>query len=317
LPQKRQASKLAGGKPGTAKAEITTSTPTQRQRSQSFGAKAARPASSSLHPLRFSLLAAVMAAAISGGITALALWLHVDSDTGAYLIVATIIGLGVLISLAHTALLYGRSRSQDGRPATREYWWMAARNGFMDVVNVQLIAIISTLILIGVGLVVWKAALVLDAHVGSLVGGIFLGVANLILIWGFLGVYTAARLATPAVVVGGFSAAQAVRVGWRLYEKAGGHLVAAGVEALLGRAIAAVILAVMGYAAITGLEASSSTAAIVGSGGIALVVFCACMLTLEVDTKLWLTQYRHLATLCPPSERIQLLTGRVQSHTTS
>lgn len=312
---KGKAPKASGGKPASSKSENVTSSPARRQRGQGFGPNAA---SSSVHPLRFSLLAALIAAGVSGSITALALWLRVDSDTGAYLIVATIIGLGVLISLAHTALLYGRSRSQDGRPATREYWWMAARNGFMDVVNVQLIAIISALVLVGVGLVVWKAGLVLDVHFGRIVSGIFLGAANLVLIWGFLGIYTAARLATPAVVVGGFSAAQAVRVGWRLYEKAGGHLVAAGVEALLGRAIATVILAVVGYAAITGLEASGTAAVAIGSGlGIALIMFCACMLTLEVDTKLWLTQYRHLATLCPPSERIQLLTGRVQSHTIS
>jgi len=316
---KEKTPQSASSEAGRAETEVVASTPSQRQRGQGAGSKAARqPASPSVHPLRFSLLASLTAAAVSGGMTAVALWLHVDSDTGAYLIVATIIGLGIFISLAHIALLYGRSRSQDGRPATREYWWMAARNGFMDVVNVQLIAIISELVLVGAGLAVWKVSLVLGAHYGVLLGGVFLGLANLILIWVFLGIYTAARLATPAVVIGGFSATQAMRVAWRLYEKAGGHLVAAGVEALFGRAIAAVILAVAGYAAITGLEASGAATLAIGGGlGIALVMFCGCMLTLEVDTKLWLTQYRHLAILCPPSERIQLLTGRIQSHASS
>ena len=308
-------------KPAPSKPAIIPSTPARRPQRQTAEPKlqaAKKPSSLRVHPLRFSVTVALAAAVVSGGVTAAALWFNVDSDTGVYIIVATVVGLGILISLAHTALLYGRSRSQDGRPADRAYWWMAARSGFMDVVNVQLSAIIAMLILLGTGLAVWQAALRIDANWGMLLGGSILVVVNLLLIWTFLGVYTAARLATPAVVVGGLSAAEAMRVGWRLYLRAGGHLAAAAVEALFGRAIAAVILAVAGYAAITKLSAgSTATAALVGGAGVALVMFCACMLILEVDTKLWLTQYRHLAMLCSPSERARLLTGRVQSQSLS
>lgn len=302
----------------TENAEIIPSTPSQRHRGTTLDIRPSAPGSpktTTVHPLRFSLMVALAAAVASGVVTAAALWFHLDSDSGAYAITATVVGLGIGIGLAHSALLYGRSRSHDGRPAPREYWWLAARNGFMDVVNVQLITIISSLLLVGVGLAAWQAAIALSANLAMAITGVILGLVNLVLAWALLGVYGAARLATPAVVVGGLSATEAVRVGWRLYLKAGGHLVAAGIEALLSRAVAAVVLAVAGYIAATMVTASGSVAVAVGGGvGIGLIMFCICILTLEVDTKLWLAQYRHWVTLCPPAERIRLLTGRVQSH---
>jgi hypothetical protein len=277
-----------------------------------------KPLASSLHPLRFSLLVALIAAAVSGVVTAAILWFNVDSDTGAYVIAATAVTLGITVCLAHTALLYGTSRLQDGRPASREYWWIAARSGFMDVANVQMMAIICSVVLVGVGLIAWRVVDPGSTHGSMLLADGVLGITNIVLIWALLGVYAAARLATSAVVVGGLNATEAVRVGWRLYLKAGGHLAAAALEALFSRALVAILLAVVGYAAVTHMSASGPGALALASGvGIAIVVFCICILALEVDTKLWLTQYRHLATLCSPAERIRLLTGRVQSHTTS
>lgn len=310
--------KLAAAAVAPKGADIIPSTPSRRRQSPTSDIRPSAPKSPktvTVHPLRFSLTAALAAAVVSGLVTTMALWFHLDSDTGAYVITATVVGLGIGVGLAHTALLYGRSRSQDGRPAPREYWWIAARTGFMDVINVQLITIISALLLVGIGLAAWQAAIAISAYLAMVVTGVILGLVNLVLIWALIGVYAAARLATPAVVVGGLSATEAVRVGWRLYLKAGGHLVAASIEALLSRTMAAVVLAVAGYTAATMLTVTGSAAEAIGGGiGIGLVMFCACMLTLEVDTKLWLAQYRHWATLCPPAERIRLLTGRVQSH---
>jgi hypothetical protein len=296
--------------------DIVPSTPARRvQLPQSDNQPTNRKSSQTVvHPLRFSLLVALVAALLAGIITAAVLWFQLDSDTGAYAITATVVSLGIGVGLAHAALLYGRARSQDGRPTPRAYWWLAARSGFMDVVNVQLIAIICALLLTGVGVVVWRGVTAGSLHLG-IAAAVVLGVVNLVLIWALLGVYTAARLATPAVVIGGYSATAAVTVGWQLYLKAGGHLIVAAIEALLSRAIAAIILAVVGYATVRALSVSSAGTVAAGSGIAAtLVVFVAVMLSLEIDTKLWLAQYRHWVTLRPPAERIRLLTGRVQSH---
>jgi hypothetical protein len=269
------------------------------------------------HPFRFSVATATLLGVLVGVVTAASLWFQLDTGLALYVIGISAVAAFGLMALAQAALYYGLARSLDGRPTPRSLWWAAARGGFMDVLNVRIMSLISITILVGLGFAGWRLGV--ESGLAQPVLAVLLVALNLALIWAALGVYIAERMAMPAVVVGGLAAAAALRVGWRLYLKGGGHLLITGFEALVGR-LAVVTILLMGVVVILRQAPSTtpSSLIIVGTSvSLGLICFAIAMVILEVDVTLWLRQYRHWAARLAPAERLQLLTGRIQARSQS
>ena len=142
------------------------------------------------------------------------------------------------------------------------------------------------------GLAAWRLNLH-EATLSQALRAVVLVLVNLLLAWLLLGVYVARRIAIPAVVIGGISASEGFRVGWRLYTRAGGHLVVAGLEALLGRVVVLVVLAVGVYAlAAAGGTPSQPELAAGAALGAGVSVFVLVLVVLEWESRVWLRQYR-------------------------
>jgi hypothetical protein len=272
--------------------------------------KTVRPATP--HPLRFSLSVAAVLGVIVAVAVGLVLGFQVDSDIGVYVIAACLVMLAVGSVLSQAALFYGLSKAHDRRPAPHAYWWAAARGGFMEIVNVDMLALIGGLLILAAGAAVWR----LNAHEVALsqpVRAVGLALVNLLLAWLLLGVYVARRIGIPAVIVGGITAGEGFRVGWRLYARAGGHLVVAGLEALLGRILALLILAVGVYALAAAASSPNQLELVVGAAiGAGICIFVLVLVLLEWESRVWLRQYRRWVASFGPAERVRLLTGRAQ-----
>lgn len=267
-----------------------------------------------LHPFRFALGVGLGVGAVLGGVTAAALYFRLDGDTTLYLIVVALLAAVGFVALSVSALLYGASRREDGRPAPHSAWWAVARNGFMDVVNVGMISLIFALILFGIAAGSW-VAIIQTWNLDVAVAAPILTIINLAVVWALAGTYVARRLAIPAVVIGGLTAWDGFTVGWKLYLQAGGHLVVALLETLMWRVLAILGLAIAVYAALRQypeLLTNSGAATVVASSvlvGLVATVFI--VVLLEIESRLWLHQYRHWVTLLDPAMRLRLLTGRV------
>lgn len=183
----------------------------------------------------------------------------------------------------------------------------------MDIININLISLIVLVVAAGIDVAVWQyitEQLVWEVALSSAV----LGVLNVVLVWVLLGTYVAKRLAVPAVVVGGMSAAQAMGIGWRFYVKAGGHLVAAALEIVVVRVFALAVIGLLVYSAINANWGSDALSIAVGSGLLAAIVsFLAVMVLLEVEMRIWQRQYRQWASMFPAALRFRLTTGRVKA----
>lgn len=265
-----------------------------------------------VHPLRFSFFVSLSLSIVAALLIGISLSLKVDTDIVVYAAVGCIVGLTSFNILAQSALMYGVSRSQDGRPVLHSDWWTAAQSGLMDVINVNIVTIIGAGLLIGLDLLLWR---VVSANLGMsvIISAPIFGLANLLIAWLLIGIYIARHIAIPAVIVGGVSASKGLKVGWSLYCKAGGHLVAIGLEALLGRGVVLAVLIASLYFAISLFPSTTATGVIVGTTtGLAVVVFAFSFITLEWETRLWLKQYRHWIGLLAPAERVRLLTGRMR-----
>ena len=274
---------------------------------------APKTGSKHVHPMRFALKVSGILSLVIGTVVASALWLRLDTDITVYLGIASLTLLMITITLAQSALLYGRSRGHDGRPVAHAQWWAAARSGFMDVVNVNVFSLICFILVFATGFVLWQAGLrYLDGN--DIVQSVVLALGNIALTWLLLGLYITRRLATPAVVIGGLTFSSGMKVGWRMYRRAGGHLIATAIEGFMGRIIGLVALLGAVYAAALYMPGQLSHEIVsAGVGALAaLVVFLVTMVLLDLDTKLWVSQYRHWAVGLPPAERLRLLTGRVQ-----
>jgi hypothetical protein len=215
--------------------------------------------------------------------------------------------------LAQSALMYGISRVLDGRPAPHTYWWAAARSGFMDVLNANMITLITLVLIVVAGLAGWRLSLTTGALSWPVRLGLFT-LWNLVLAWLLLGTYVARRVALPAVIVGGVTASAGIRVGWRLYRHSGGHLLLTGLEALLGRVAAVLLLTTLAIAAAYNVISPTQLEIVLGCAVAAgLAAFVLVMVVLEWETRIWLRQYRRVVNLFAPAERVRLLTGRIQA----
>jgi hypothetical protein len=266
----------------------------------------------SVHPLKFAFKVGSTLAVLVGSVVGGAVWFELDNDWFLYLAVSGLILLIIMITLSQAALLYGFAKKYDGFPTSHRLWWGAARNGFMDIINVNLICLIILLALAGLDFAVWQLAISQAWHVYLEAG--LIGVINAAFIWVLLGVYVAKRLAVPAVAIGGLSAMQALKIGWRFYLKAGGHLVAAALEIVVARMFAIALIGLIVYFSFNfNWGSDSATIAISAALLTALVSFMAVMTFLEVEMRIWQRQYRQWAGMLPAALRLRLTTGRVKA----
>lgn len=264
----------------------------------------------SVHPLRFSWGVAIGMGLLTGVIVAATIWFKLDDDTALYFLAGAGLATLVILLLGHAALLYGRSRAQDGRPAPHGVWWGVARSAFMDLVNVLLLAVISCCLLVGVGFGVWQ----LTSHYLSGVPEVLvLGVVNVALIWAFLGTYAALHLGVAAVVIGDVAAMPAVRIGWRLYRQAGGQAVAIVLENIFLRVVGGLALLMGLYLTVYWMSGRGDAAVTLACAGFAAyAIGVASFISVDAETKLWLSPYRRWVGELPAPERLRLLTGRTQ-----
>ncbi len=267
---------------------------------------------SGIHPLRFALKVASSLALFVGAFIGVAIWFELDNDLLLYFAVTSLAVVAIYMVLAQAALLYGFAKKFDGNPAPHRLWWAAARSGFMDIVNVNLISLIVAVIAVGIDVTAWSF-LNAQEGVNSVAMGSLLGLLNVAILWVLLGAYVAKRLAVPAVAVGGMTAVQALRIGWRFYVKAGGHLVAAALEVAVVRVFAIVVVGLLIYGGFSIDWGSTSMNAALGGAFVAAgISFLAVMTLLELEMRIWQRQYRQWTSMLPAALRFRLITGRVK-----
>jgi hypothetical protein len=262
------------------------------------------------HPLSYGLKVSAAISIPVGLVIGAGLYLGLDRDLMLYLISASLLLVAVMLVLAQSALLYGLSRAQDGRPAPRAQWWAVSRNGFIEVLNVDMVTLITLFITIAAGLGLWRAVATYHIDIPYANTGLLV-VGNVVLAWVFLGVLAARRIAVPAVIIGNLTGTTAVRLGWQCYMRAGGHLTMALAETWVARLSLLLILAT--GLLVTGhyLPNLSADNAAIGTGiGITVVTFCLFVLMLQVETRVWLRQYRLWVNTYLAGQRLRLLAGR-------
>lgn len=262
------------------------------------------------HPWRFTLLLSGSVAIPVGLAVWASLGFRLDRDITLYLLLTALLVTSVSLVLSQSALMYGLSKNQDGRVSSRSQWWAAARSGFMDLLNLDLMSIILALLTGAAGFAGFQVAS------ASLSEPVWLGPAvlllmNALLIWILMGVFTARRMAIPAVVIGGLPAGAAFAAGWRAYLRFGGRLLVAGVETILIR-ISAVLLAAALVLALfkVGQGWDQFTVAAVAGAAAAVIILMLFIVALQVELKLWLALYRFWMPASQPANRAQLLGGR-------
>jgi hypothetical protein len=267
------------------------------------------------HPAAFSWRIIAACAIPVGLLTTASLWLNLDRDLVVYVLLASLMLVTLTIVLSQGALLYGLSRAQDDRPTPRGQWWRAARSGFMDVMNVDLVTVISALTMLSLGFGLWKLAGNLPEQPVVLRAGVLV-VGNALLGWALIGAIAARHLAIPAVVIGGLPAFQGIKLGWETYRKAGGHLVLALTETLVARLAVLLILVTGGFAVARYVEHwNHEVIAVVTGAGVAAVIAATFFFLLQIEARVWLKQYRYWISQYHPNERLRLLAGRMQTST--
>lgn len=265
------------------------------------------------HPFQFTLKVGIPIGIIAGVATWASLWFSVDLDVMLYALGGVaLITLGFL-AVAQASLLYGLSRAQDGRPAVQKLWWRAGRGAFLEVVNTNMISLITLSICVLGGLGVWQLIQQLPAEpvYFRVVAGLF-GYGAVV--WVALGALSARHIAIPAVVIGSVNSVNATAMGWKAFTHAGGNMVMAMIETTLVRL--AVILTVS-VAVIYGTRylggLTPTAVSMVLGGAVSLTVILWYWLVLQVEASVWLKQYRQWVKLYFPERHLKLLSGRVQS----
>ncbi|HSX01313.1 MAG TPA: hypothetical protein VLF67_03655, partial [Candidatus Saccharimonas sp.] len=244
----------------------------------------------SIHPMRFSLLVSLAVGLLTGAALAASIWFRFDSDVALYCLAAAGIVVAGSSILGHSALLYGRSRALDGRPAPHALWWAVARSGFMDILNVLLITLIQVAVLVGIGFMAWHASV---NHLPGWGQIIVLSIVNLLLVWLSLGAAAALRLGIAAIIIGNMAALPAVRLAWRMFFKAGGQAVALALETAFVRIL--MVLAVLSgvYMVVFWLTGRSDLQIALGCAALgAYITLVISFVTIDIESRLWLEPYR-------------------------
>jgi hypothetical protein len=249
----------------------------------------------------------------TGLIVGAALWLRLDYDLLLFIGMSVALVVAALVIMAQTALQYGLSRVQDGRPTGRAQWWAAARGGFMDVVNVDLITLIMMAMLAIAGFGLWQLAQLMSGQPEPLRWGVLI-LGNAVLAWLLVGTLVARHIGIPAVVIGGLSAIAAIKLGWQTFNRAGGHLVIALGEVWVSRlAVAAAIIAGMVAVERYVPKLSEELVALLIGTAVAVGIAVILWFSLRVEAQLWLKQYRYWMNRYFPERKSQLLSGRIQA----
>ncbi|HUC20178.1 MAG TPA: hypothetical protein VMR98_01630, partial [Candidatus Polarisedimenticolaceae bacterium] len=217
VPVAKKAAKVAPAAPTTDSTYKPTAKPqiTQVSVTDHPKAKKSLPQAAPVHPLQFALKVATSLAVLVGILIGSAIWFQLDNDLLLYLGLSSVVLLFIFMTLAQAALLYGFAKKFDGHPTTHKLWWAAGRAAFMDIMNINLMSLIVLAVVVGTDLAIWQYVIAQDWH--SYLEAAALSFLNAGALWLLLGAYVAKRLAVPAVVVGGMSAAEALKIGWRFY----------------------------------------------------------------------------------------------------
>lgn len=261
------------------------------------------------HPWRFTAGLSLSVALPVGLAVAASLGLQLDRDISLYLLLVSVLATCVSLVMSQAALMYGLSKNQDGRISARRQWWQAARSGFMDLLNLDLMWIIGFLLIIAAGFGALQATSLLPTD--SWYRPVSLVAANILLAWVLIGLFTARRMAIPAVVVGGLTAWQGLKIGWRAYLRFGGKLAVASTETVLIRVATSILIAAMVLALVRiGSQWDTLSQAVAAGAMTAGGIFVLFVVSLQVELKLWLAQYRFWLPATHPAGRAKLLAGR-------
>lgn len=264
------------------------------------------------HPLGFSVKVALLTATPVAVVIGALVWFRFDLDTVAYVAAICAVLVFIILSMAQSAILYGMSRAYDHRPAPRKQWWSAARNGVMDVTNIDIMTAIAAMVTVGAAAAGWQWLGTFNLtgwlEVGSLL------ILNALAAWLLLGAAIARHIAIPATVIGGMSSTETYKLGWKTFIKAGGSLSLALVQALTARII--VLLA----AFFTILYFSQHLPEYNHTVGVLIIAGCTGFFTallivtaLQLESRIWLRHYRYWIARCYPQRQLRLLAGRVQT----
>lgn len=264
------------------------------------------------HPLSFSVKVALLTATPVAVTIGALVWFRFDLDTVVYAAAVCAVVVFVVLSMAQSAILYGMSRAQDHRPAPRKQWWAAARNGVMDVTNIDIMTAIAAMVTVGAAAVGWQWLSTLNLTGWTEVGSLL--ILNAVAAWLLLGAAIARHIAIPATVIGGMSSTETYKLGWKTFIKAGGSLSLALVQAWTARII------VMLTAFFTILYFSQHLPEYNHAVGVLIIAGCTGFFTalliviaLQLESRIWLRHYRYWIARCYPQRQLRLLAGRVQT----
>ncbi|TAK89676.1 hypothetical protein EPO04_01040 [Patescibacteria group bacterium] len=270
------------------------------------------PTDTKPHPFGFSFKVATLVAVPLAAIFGAMVWFLIGVDIVLYAVVAAALLIFAVLTLAQSAILYGMSRASDHRPVERRQWWSAARSGFMDVVNINLMTVIVVIITVSLAAAGWQGVGRLGlpdwAETGLLLA------LNAVAAWLLLGALVSRHIAIPAAIIGGMSSTQTYKLGWRTFAKAGGSLSLAlirawitGILVVVGAAIAVIYLnqhfSEYNHLTVTLLVAAATW----------LFITLLFVTSLQLESRMWLRQYRYWVARCFPSRQLRLLAGRVQT----
>lgn len=260
------------------------------------------------HPWHTSAGLAAMVAVPAALVVAGALYLRVDNDILAFILIpALILMVAATTTLAQAALMYGLAKRHDGRSVNKKGWWRMAGQSAAELLQLNVLVLAAVVLLAAAGYSAWRySGGLLDQL--PIVRIAVLALTNIVLIWGLAALLVARRLAGAAIVINDIPLFTAIRLGLGMYWKIGGHLLAATAESLAIKTLSLVVLAGLALGAfyISG-SAPSALMPVVFAGAVLTGVFIILTLSLHVEVRLWLSQYRHWAPLCFPDQRKTML----------
>jgi hypothetical protein len=264
------------------------------------------------HGVGFAAKTSVLTAAAMGVLTAVGLVFRAETDIVLYASLSVGVLLVMIMMLTEAAAIYGKSRILDGRPSDRQRWWLAARASYLGMVDLNLMFVLTVFVLGVAGYGAWQLGMSLSAGQEWIKMAAVIAV-NSVLVWTWLSAIMLRRLAIPGVVLGSLTASEALANSLKWYRQHRLGMLIAGLETGLGQLLGLVLLIGLGlvcYALAAGPLAQWSIA--VYSLGVALGVFLAMVIQLELEVEPWVGRYRAYSSQLPPPEQIQLLSKRIR-----
>lgn len=317
FPRKNES--LSGSRGGPSAAGMRSDiTPNRKSADKTLNLKQPPVSDKEIHPIppqataspwKLSLSVAFLTALPATVAIAVALYLRLNSDILVFAVVpAILVTMALAITLAQAATMYGLSRRQDGRPTPASQWWQMAGQSATELIQLNILAALSLAMCVAVGIGAWHLLGQLLTSPLWLHASI-LAIINALLLWVALGVLVVRRLAEAAIVINDIPMVLAIRLGAGMYWKIGGHLLAATGESLVVKAgLASVAAALLAGIVWANPSLPDSARPAVYAAAIGVVLFLAIAVSLQIEVRLWVSQYRHWAPLCYPDTRSENLT---------